>query len=169
MSPEPWLRGILPGLHPVTGHLLRASEQIREDLTYAIGDLTPEQLWEKPGGGPSAGFHARHLAGSTARLCAYLEGRQLTEAQLADLKKESEPGETAASLIARVDAALNLYEELVCGLPPEDFDSIREVGRQRIPVTAVGLAIHIAEHGQRHAGQARSVARIVCPDKPEAS
>jgi uncharacterized damage-inducible protein DinB len=151
--PEPWLRGVLPGLDPVIGHLLRSSQQIREDLTRAIAHLTVEQLWTPP----SPGFHAKHLAGSTQRLCTYLEGHQLNETQLAELSRESEPGESAAALLKSVELALDRYEALLRTLPPEHFNTIREVGRQRLQTTAIGLAIHIAEHGQRHTGQAISL------------
>jgi uncharacterized damage-inducible protein DinB len=157
--PEPWLRGILPDVDPVIGHLLRSSQQIREDITNAISHLTTGQLWTKPTG---AGFHARHLAGSTDRLCTYLEGRQLGEAQLAELSQESEPGESAAELLARVDRALNRYETLLRSLTPNQFAEIRAIGRQKLQTTAIGLAIHIAEHGQRHTGQAISIAKAVC-------
>ena len=32
---EPWMRGIVPGINPVIGHLLRAAEHIREDVERA--------------------------------------------------------------------------------------------------------------------------------------
>ena len=161
--PEPWLRGVEPGINPVIGHLLRSSQQIREDLTNAIAHLTVEQLWTQPwtnsNGAASVGFHARHLAGSTLRLCTYLEGNQLSETQLADLRRENDPGESAASLLAGVESALDRYETLLRNLPQEQFDTLREVGRQRLQTTAIGLAIHIAEHGQRHTGQAITIAK----------
>ena len=37
---------------------------------------------------------------------------------------------------------------------------IREVGRRRLQTTAIGLAIHIVEHGQRHTGQAITTCRL---------
>ena len=163
-QPEPWLRGIDPGIDPVIGHLLRASRQIREDIALAIGGLTPEQLWTKPNGTTSIGFHGRHLAGSTNRLCTYLEGRQLSEAELAQLKVEAEPGANAAELLAGINAALDRYESLVRTLTPAGFAAIREIGRRRLQTTAIGLAIHIAEHGQRHTGQAISITKIVCSE-----
>src|SRR5665213_1053486 len=160
MNPEPWLRGIVSGRHPVTGHLLRSSEQIREDLRAALSSLTVSQLWARPHGLTSAGFHAKHLAGSTARLCAYLEGRQLSAEQLARIPLEGSGDETAADLIDKAEASLARYESLVGALKPEDFGAVREVGRAKLKTTAIGLAIHIAEHGQRHAGQAISAARL---------
>jgi len=132
--PEPWMRGIVPGIDPVIGHLLRASEHIREDLERAIALLSKDQLWATPKGMTAAGFHAKHLAGSTERLCTYLEGGQLSAGQLAALNAEGAGNETAAELIERVKAALARYETLVRVLTPE--------------------------HGQRHVGQAISAAKL---------
>jgi hypothetical protein len=142
MAEEPWLRGILSGVDPVIGHLLRSSQQIREEIAVAI---PPES---------TAGFHLKHLAGSTDRLCTYLEGRQLSVAQLEALGRESDAGDGAAIWIAAVNSALDRYDSIIRGLTPAQFGEVREVGRARLQTTAIGLAIHIAEHGQRHTGQA---------------
>jgi hypothetical protein len=158
--PEPWLRGVLPDVHPVTGHLLRASEHIREDAEQALLTLTVAQLWATPFAMTSAGFHAKHLAGSTRRLCTYLEGRQLSEEEVVAIAQEKVGSESAADLIAAIHAAFDHYEAIIRGLAPGDFGAIREIGRKRIPTTAVGLAIHIAEHGQRHVGQLISAAKL---------
>src|SRR5580693_4464671 len=158
--PEPWMRGIVPGIDPVIGHLLRASEHIREDLERAIAPLSVEQLWATPNGMTSAGFHAKHLAGSTERLSTYLEGRQLNADQLAAMKAESTGAESAEDLIAAVRTALARYEELVRALSPEHFGDVREIGRKRLQTTVISLAIHIAEHGQRHVGQAISASKL---------
>jgi hypothetical protein len=154
------MRGIVPGIDPVIGHLLRASEHIREDLESAIAPLSREQLWATPHGLTSAGFHAKHLAGSTARLCSYLEGEQLTADQLAAMKTEGSGNESAEELIGGVIAALSRYESLVRALKPESFGEVREIGRKRLQTTAISVAIHIAEHGQRHVGQAISAAKL---------
>jgi len=157
---EPWLRGLRRHPDPVTAHLLRAAEQIREDARRALSELTPGQIWARPLGVTSAGFHAKHLAGSTRRLCAYLEGRQLTDGELAESAGEAEGTEDGAVLTAAIDRALEHYAALVTGLATGEFGSVREVGRRRIQTTAVSLAIHIAEHGQRHTGQLVSAARL---------
>jgi hypothetical protein len=165
-QPEPWMRGIVPGMDPVIGHLLRASEHIREDLERAITHLTTEQLWAKPNGMTSAGFHAKHLAGSTERLSTYLEGHQLTPEQMAAMKAEGEGTESAQELIAMVRQALSRYEELVRALSPGQFGDVREIGRKRLQTTAISVAIHIAEHGQRHIGQVVSAAKLACSAAP---
>jgi hypothetical protein len=158
---EPWLRGIAAQLHPVTGHLLRASEHIREDGATALQGLGPEQIWAKPQGLTSAGFHAKHLAGSTQRLCTYLEGASLTVAEVAAASLEGSGTESGDELIQAVNRAFERYELLVRALKPEEFGAVREIGRKKLPVTAVSLAIHIAEHGQRHVGQLISAAKLV--------
>jgi len=157
---EPWLKGSLPGLDPVLSHLIRAGQHIREDLESALAPLGPAEIWAKPHGLTSAGFHAKHLAGSTERLCNYLAGRALNGEQLAAIPQESTGSETATELIDRINRAVDIYEKQVRALQPEDFAALRYVGRSRLPVTAISLAIHIAEHGQRHAGQAIAAAKL---------
>ena len=157
---EPWMRGVVPGVDPVIGHLLRASEHIREEMERALRALSVEQIWARPGGMTSVGFHAKHLAGSTERLCTYLEGRQLDDAQLAALKEEGEGRDPAEALLAAIGDALTRYERLVQTLTPQRFGDIREIGRRRLQTTAISLAIHIAEHGQRHVGQAISAVKL---------
>ncbi len=158
--PEPWLRGVTAGADPVVSHLLRASQQIREDVERAIKPLSTVQLWAMPEEMTSAGFHAKHLAGSTERLCTYLEGRQLSEEQLAAIPGERAGSEPATELVARVHAAFGRYDHIVRQLTPQDFGALREVGRKKLQTTAIALAIHIAEHGQRHVGQAISAAKL---------
>ncbi len=159
-QPEPWMRGVVPDINPVIGHLLRASEHIREDIEAAVSPLTVDQIWAEPNGMTSVGFHVKHLAGSTERLCTYLAGSQLSEEQLAAIRLEGEGRESGADLLDGVRAALSHYEAMVRSLRPEQFGEIREIGRKRLPTTAISLAVHIAEHGQRHVGQAISAAKL---------
>ncbi len=154
------MRGVIAGVHPVTAHLFRASEQIREDAQSALGDLTPEQIWSKPNGMTSAGFHAKHLAGSTTRLVTYLEGNQLMPNQLAAIASEGAGDEAAGQLQTLIEAALDRYDHAIRNLKPEDFAAIREIGRKRYQVTAVSIAIHIAEHAQRHIGGMIAAAKL---------
>ena len=90
--PEPWLRGPIEGVHPFTAPVLYAFQQAREDLARYTAELTHEQLWARPHGFGSVGFHIRHIAGSTLRLMAYLQGQSLTPQQLAALANEHDPG-----------------------------------------------------------------------------
>jgi hypothetical protein len=161
---EPWLRGVLPGLDPVIEHLLRASEQIREDIARALEPLSVAQVWATPDGMTSAGFHAKHLAGSTGRLCTYMEEGVLEggvlEGGAARIGDESSGTEPAADLLSDIVRAFDRYDSLVRSLRPEEFGAIRYIGRKRLETTAISLAIHIAEHGQRHVGQAISASKL---------
>ena len=162
MNPiEPWMRGILPDIHPVTGHLLRAIEQIREDTEATLNGLSVPQIWAKPHGMSSVGFHAKHLAGSTERLNTYLAGQSLTPEQLSAIEAESHGDESSAGLLAGIQTALQHYEDSVRQLKPEDFAAIREIGRKRYQTTAISVAIHAMEHAQRHTGGMIAAAKLV--------
>src|SRR5690349_21696541 len=107
MAEEPWLRGPIPGVHPLVAPILYAFQQAREDLAKYTDGLTPDQIWATPHGFGSAGFHIRHIAGSTDRLMSYLQGRELTEEQMSALRDESRPlAAPREELLARLDAAL---------------------------------------------------------------
>jgi uncharacterized damage-inducible protein DinB len=157
--PEPWLRG-LPGVSPLTAPVLYAFQQAREDLAKYTEALTSEQIWASPYGLGSVGFHVRHIARSTDRLMTYLEGRQLTESELSALETEAEPGATREELLAKLDSAFQRAERIVRALDPDTLTDPREVGRKRLPTTVIGLLTHIAEHTQRHVGQAISAAKL---------
>jgi uncharacterized damage-inducible protein DinB len=158
--PEPWLRGPLSGVNPLIAPMLYSFQQAREDLAKYTEGLTAAQIWATPHGFGSVGFHIRHIAGSTDRLVTYLEGKQLSIGQLAALRAEPEPGETREELLAGLDAAFRRAEQVVRGLDPGKLADPREVGRRRLPTTVIGLLTHIAEHTQRHAGQAISAAKL---------
>lgn len=157
---EPWLRGPLPDVHALLAPALFAFQQTREDLARHTEGLTNEQVWARPHGLRSLGFHIRHIAGSVDRLTTYLEGRQLSQAQMAALAAEMEPGGVLGDLLAEVDRALRRSEAVVRSVDPATLAAPRQVGRKRLPTTVIGLITHIAEHTQRHLGQAISAAKL---------
>jgi hypothetical protein len=160
MNPEPWLRGPIPGVDPLVAPILYAFQQAREDLTKWTEGLTHEQLWATPHGFGSAGFHIRHIAGSTDRLMTYLQGRVLSEEQLAELRSEGRATSAGREeLLAKLDTALSAAEAVVRSIDPATLADARTVGRQRLPTTVIGLLTHIAEHTQRHVGQAISACK----------
>ncbi|MBV9508398.1 MAG: DinB family protein [Acidobacteriia bacterium] len=159
--PEPWLRGPIPGVDPLVSAILYTFQQAREDLNRYAGPLTAAQIWARPHGFGSVGFHIRHIAGSTDRLFSYLQGRDLTSDQLGALKDEAIPNDQAgAALLAEMDQAFARAETVVRNLDPVILAEPRWVGRKRLPTTVVGLLTHIAEHIQRHVGQAISAAKL---------
>lgn len=162
-QPEVWLRGPVPEIAPALQPVAHSLMQVREDLPPLLEALAPEQLWARPGGSASIGFHAFHLAGSLDRLATYARGEALSEVQLADLKAErsidaSRPpvDELVRLVTGAIDAALRdlaTYFE-------DDLFGHREVGRAKLPSTVLGLLAHAAEHTARHAGQIRTLARV---------
>jgi len=158
---EPWLRGPIPGVHPLLAAVLYSFQQAREDLGRYTELLTPAQLWATPHGFGSVAFHLQHIAGSTGRLMTYLQGRQLTEVQLSNLAVESEPATLSRDeLLQAMDQAFREAEEVVRALDPATLTETRTVGRRHLPTTVAGLLTHIAEHTQRHVGQAISAAKL---------
>jgi uncharacterized damage-inducible protein DinB len=154
------MRGPIDGVPALLSPLLYSFQQAREDLARFTEGLTTDQIWAKPHGFGSVGFHLRHITGSTDRLTTYLEGRQISESQLEYLKHEHDPGASRDELLAGMDAAFQGTEAVVRSLDPARLSEPREIGRKKLPTTVIGLLTHIAEHTQRHVGQAISAAKL---------
>jgi uncharacterized damage-inducible protein DinB len=157
--PEPWMRGPIPGVSPLLAPILYSFQQAREDLAKWTEGLNAEQIWDAPHGFGSVGFHLRHIAGSVDRLMTYVQGQQLSPEQMAYLKAEKEPGATRDVLLAGMDAAFQKAEGVIRSIDPATLTDPRGVGRKMLPTTVIGLLVHIAEHTQRHVGQAISAAK----------
>jgi uncharacterized damage-inducible protein DinB len=160
-QPEPWLRGTLTDVAPVQRAVLHALELAKEDLQRWCGDLSDAQLNARPLGLAPVAFHLRHIARSLDRLLTYAEGRELSDKQLAALKAELDPDAARDELFREVSAALeNGATRLRC-FDPARFEEQRFVGKKRLPTTIAGLLVHVADHTQRHVGQAITTAKIV--------
>ena len=150
----------MAGVNLLTAPILYSFQQAREDLAHYTEGLTTTEIWATPYGFGSLGFHIRHIAGSTERLMTYLEGRELSEAQMAALRAEKEPGASREELLGQLDSAFRSAETVVRAIDPAVLTQAREIGRKRLPTTVIGLLTHIAEHTQRHVGQAISAAKL---------
>jgi len=159
--PEPWLRGTLREFPAVQRAVLHALELAEEDLRRWCGSLSDEQVNARPGGLPPVAFHLRHIARSLDRLLTYAEGRDLSELQLAGLKTEIDSGATRDALFLELSSALTNSMTRVRALDVSVFEQIRVVGRKQLPTTVAGLLVHVADHTQRHVGQAVTTAKIV--------
>jgi uncharacterized damage-inducible protein DinB len=160
---EVWLRGPLPDyideLQPVAHSLL----QVREEIEAVVA-LPAEKVWARPGGAASIGFHLKHLAGSLDRLLTYASGRQLSAAQrrtLADEEQAGTAGDRADTLVRGAQAAIDRALTQIRTTPLCTLDEAREVGRDRLPSTVLGLLFHAAEHAQRHSAQIITTAKIL--------
>ena|SRR5690349_16263502 len=159
--PEPWLRGTLTEVHPVLRAVLHAIELAKEDLQRWCGPLTDDQLNARPGGVPSVAFHMRHIARSVDRLLTYAEGKELDERQLKALAEEAEGNTSHAALFEELERGLDRAASRIRQLGDAGLETPRYVGRKRLPTTVAGLLVHIADHTQRHIGQAITTAKIV--------
>lgn len=161
---EPWLRGPIPGMPPVVMPAAHALMQAAEDMTAAAAGLTTAQLWMRPGGAASVGFHLRHVAGSIDRLLTYARNEMLSQSQLAAIASEQDAGANAAdaaTLASEAVAAIDRAIETMRATPPETYFDPRGVGRRRLPTNVLGLLVHIAEHTQRHSGQIVATTKVV--------
>jgi hypothetical protein len=135
--------------------------QVREELALHTVGLSAADVWRRVGSLPPLGFQLRHIAGSVDRLTTYLMGEQISPEQLAYLKQEGDPGPDLDELLATVDAALTQAEVQMATIDPATIHEARYIGRKRMPTTVLGLLVHIAEHTQRHLGQAITTAKLV--------
>ena len=159
--PEPWLRGTLTEIAPVQRAVLHALELAAEDLEKWCGGLTDEELNARPAGIAPVAFHVRHIARSTDRLLTYAEGGSLTPEQITVMKAELETGGIRSQLFGELRESLTRSIERVKAFSTEALNEPRAVGRQQMPTTVAGLLVHVADHAQRHVGQAITTAKIV--------
>jgi uncharacterized damage-inducible protein DinB len=164
MPLEAWLRGPVDGVAPMLVPVAHMLQHAHDDGAKALEDLTVEQIWARPGGGASVGFHVRHLIGALDRLFTYARGETLTADQLTASKQEHDPGRPpadAAALLAELAAATARAIDQLRATDPDTLLDPRGVGRRHVPSTVLGLLVHGGEHSARHAGQALTLKRVV--------
>jgi hypothetical protein len=163
-TPEYWLRGPVEGIPPVLMPVAHALLQAREDLRQAAEPLSTLDLWARPGGAASVGFHLRHISGSLDRLFTYAQGRSVRDEQLIAMRREGNPCSppaTAEELLALVDLAIDDAVRSLKVVPEHELLASRLVGRSRLPSNVIGLLFHAAEHTQRHTGQVIATSKII--------
>jgi hypothetical protein len=64
-------------------------------------------------------------------------------------------------LLAAVERTFAATEGRLRTIDPATIHEVRYIGRKRLPTTVLGLLVHIAEHTQRHLGQAITTAKMV--------
>jgi uncharacterized damage-inducible protein DinB len=159
--PEPWLRGTLTDVAAVPRAVLHALELAAEDLSRWCGKLSDTELNARPEGLAPVAFHIRHIARSIDRLLTYAEGKRLDDSQIAALKSELDGGATRDELFAELDAGLLRAAVRVRQIDTNRVQEPRPVGTKLLPTTVGGLLVHVADHTQRHVGQAITTSKIV--------
>jgi uncharacterized damage-inducible protein DinB len=145
-------------------HALQAAE---EDLVKWCSDLTDAEIQQRPAGLAAIAFHLRHIPGSVDRLLTYAENRELSEEQLQFLKSEGSSELKLHEALQAFSAAISEASERVKKFTAPDLEHPRHVGRKRMPTTVGGLLVHVADHTQRHVGQAITTAKLLIAQRAE--
>ena len=166
--PEVWLRGPLPAVPPLLQPVAHALLQAQADVAAALTTFPAAQLWARPAGVASVGFHLQHLTGVLDRMLTYAQHLPLSPAQLAYLAAEGHPIGNTEALESQVEALQKSFggavRQALAQLhrtPEATLTDYRPVGRAALPSTVIGLLVHAAEHTQRHVGQLLVTARIL--------
>jgi uncharacterized damage-inducible protein DinB len=159
--PEPWLRGTLADVAAVPRAVLHALELAKEDLKRWCGPLSDGELNAQPGGIAPVAFHLRHIARSIDRLLTYAEGNQLSGAQITAMRSELEQGAKHDELFSELETSLRKSTRRIRALDVARLNDARTVGKKELPTTLGGLLVHVADHTQRHVGQAVTTSKIV--------
>jgi hypothetical protein len=130
-SPEVWLRGPLPDVIPELQPVAHSLLQVREEIAEAAS-VSAAQLWARPGGAASIGFHLMHLAGSLDRLLTY--ARADAECRPAPGAGDEDRDDTSRTATDLVTAALTRSIGRSCGSNDGALRwTKRVVGRARLP------------------------------------
>ena len=161
---EPWMRGHYADLHPTIAALLYSFEHARDDLAKWTEGLDGASICASRGKVASVAFHIAHIAGSIERLIAYAKGEQLSDQQLAELRAEKMTSKSRSELLELLEEKTRAAEVFLRALDPSELTQQRYIGRKRIATTLGVLLIHIAEHTQRHVGEAILTTKILRGD-----
>jgi len=77
------------------------------------------------------------------------------------LRGESQPAASFEAVFDELSSALKDGARRVRALSNSDLEQLRTVGKKALPSTLGGLLVHIADHTQRHVGQAITTAKIL--------
>jgi uncharacterized damage-inducible protein DinB len=164
---EVWLRGPLAGIPGLLQPVAHALLQAREEINELMQDFPDELLWHKPAGVASVGFHLQHIPGVLDRLLTYANGSPLSADQLLALKSEGVNDEslTKQNLIDALNNKISTVVNELGTISEVSLTEPREVGRQKLPSTKIGLIFHAAEHTMRHTGQLHVTVKVLLHSK----
>lgn len=157
---EKWQTGPVPGFDPMLMPVVHSLLQVKAEMEDLLPRVSEAQLWARPNGAASIGFHLLHIGGSSERLLTYARGEQLSPEPLAAARSEAAATLSKDALASMVHAALDRALEQVRQTPVTTLLEPRAVGRAGLPSTVIGLLFHVAEHATRHAGQALTTALV---------
>ena len=162
-QPDVWLRGPVYGIPPLLLPIAHSLIQAREDAARAVADLREDELWERPNGAASPGFHLFHAAHALDRLMTYARGESLQEAQrrAIALERSLDLEVTRDDLIEVLDMTIDrALLQLRC-TPESTLLKGRRVGKADLPSNVLGLLYHASEHTSRHVGQLITTLKVL--------
>jgi uncharacterized damage-inducible protein DinB len=170
---EPWLRGthleIAPGgAGPVIRAVLHSLDMAREDIAKWCRGLDDAEMHARPFHLPSVGFQLRHIVGSLDRLLTYAEGQSLSDEQMAALAGEDDSRGTANALLEQFGQGLDRAGRRLEAMAAHSLEEPVKIGRRALSTTLGGLLVHVAEHMQRHVGQAITTAKLLLAEREAA-
>jgi uncharacterized damage-inducible protein DinB len=161
---EVWQRGPIPDISPLLQPVAHALLQAREELNEYMEGFPMDQLWLRPAGMASVGFHLQHLSGVLDRVFTYARDERLTPLQFEELDeegKDSSGGKSVEDLVGRFNQQVDLALQQIKETDEATLPNFRKVGRAGLPSTVIGLLFHAAEHTMRHLGQLMVTAAVL--------
>lgn len=160
---EVWMRGPIAGVPDLLQPVAHALLQVGEDIIKYTQQLSPEQLWVRPCGNASIGFHLLHIRGVIDRMFTYAADKSLSAKQFDYLQQEGvvDMELNVATLVENLQLQIEQALQRLSEIDPGTLTEQRFLGRKRIPTTMIGLLFHAAEHAQRHVGQLLVTVRCV--------
>lgn len=163
IKPEAWLRGPIEGVPAILQPVAHALTQAIEEINTIIKDFPQSKMWDQPAGAASVAFHLQHIPGVLDRLFSYSRGLPISNTQLKYLSEEGlqEASVTLDKLLENLADKVNESIEHLKTVDPNSVTEVRNVGRNKLPSTVIGLLFHAAEHTMRHTGQLLVTAKIL--------
>jgi hypothetical protein len=161
---EVWLRGPVENIPALLQPVAHALLQSNEEAQVIMENFPEKHLWQRPAGVAPPAFHLQHLTGVLDRLFTYAKEQSLTDEQLHYLSIEGDPEKSSLKVSAMLNAfhkQVNLSLKQLSETNPGVLTHKREIGRQKIPTTLIGLYVHAAEHTMRHIGQLLVTVRVI--------
>ncbi|MGE8290396.1 MAG: DinB family protein [Sphingobacterium sp.] len=157
------MRGPIKGIPDLLQPVAHALLQVEEDSVKYTTQLSSEQLWARPCGNASIGFHLLHIRGVIDRMFTYAAGKSLSAEQFDYLHKEGivDMELSVATLVGNLQLQIGQALDVLSVTDPSTLTEERFLGRKQIPTTQISLLFHAAEHAQRHVGQLLVTARCL--------
>jgi len=90
----------------------------------------------------------------------------LSGEQISLMKAELDPVSSREAAFEGLYRAFDISASRIRAFSSDSLSQARAVGHQQMPTTLAGLLVHVADHTQRHVGQAIATAKLVKSSRP---